>query len=139
MMQEDQLQGLMGPSEGMDSGGMDQPTWDDMPQDEVDTAAQQIQSQFLDFSSDVLEKEEKEVLVQVFEDNPFIVDIVDKVFGALTGQEEESMEGDPSELVSPGDVPTDQLRGMLEGAETSYDQTMAPQQEQGMPGLGMMM
>jgi len=128
----DEMQGLMGPG-GPEMGGggmppMGGPMGDPMSADPMAPPMEQpqdsVQSMFLDFSSNVLEPDEQEALAQVVNENPFIVDALDKVFGALTGEDEEMMEGDGSEMVSPGGSP-DVMAGPPPGDE--------------MAGLGMMM
>lgn len=138
--------GLMVPP-GMEVGGPPPnagiPTYEDMPPEQVEERSDAVVSSFLDTAKDVLSREQKEVLINVFEQYPQILEIVEQVFTA-TSEGEVSGEGTGTSdsitaKVSDGEfiftakavkqLGVDKLRKLMEKAEAEYDNTIALQEQ----------
>lgn len=123
---------------------MEAPSYADTPPAEMEERSNEVVSSFLDTARDVLSREQKEVLVNVLEKAPVILDIVEQVFraasdqGPIEGPGTETSDSVPANL-SDGEfvftakavktIGVDKLRKMMEDAESKYDE-MIGQQEQ---------
>jgi len=138
--------GLMVPP-GMEVGGPPPdagvPAYEDMPPEQVEERSDAVVSSFLDTAKDVLSREQKEVLINVFEQNPQILDIVEQVFAASAeGEVSGAGTGTSDSItakVSDGEfiftakavkqLGVDKLRKLMEKAEAEYDNTIAMQEQ----------